>query len=106
MKIINKIILAALLFSSSSATAQGKSGMKGKNTVAVKTRSTNGSINANRHASTNGQIHASDKSILNRPANTITRKSNSKYYKANGNRKYYYKNGKRYTYKRYVRRAA
>ena len=114
MKLFSKIILGALLLSSSSAIAQGKSGSKGNNkTVTVKTRSTNGSINANEHASANGQMHASDRSILNRPttATTVRMKKNGKYYKSNGNRKYYYKNGKRYTYRsyanrRYVRKAA
>ena len=106
MKLINKIILGALLFTSSAASAQGKSSMNGKKNVTVKTHSTNGITSANEQANANGQIHASDKSILNRPVTTVRIKKNSKYYKSNGNRKYYYKNGKRYTYRSYVRRAA
>lgn len=107
MKLINKIILGALLFTSSTtAMAQGKSNMNGKKAVTVKTHSTNGSASANENASVNGQINASDRSILNRPTTTVRMKKNSKYYKTQGNRKYYYKNGKRYTYRSYVRRAA
>jgi len=114
MKLFSKIILGALLLSSSSVMAQGKSASKGNNKgVVVKTHSNNGRTNANQHASANGQMHASDRSILNRPttATTVRMKKNGKYYKSNGNRKYYYKNGKRYTYRsyanrRYVRKAA
>lgn len=106
MKLFNTIILAAFLFASSSVIAQGKSGMHGNKHVTVRTHSSNGSINANEHASVNGEIHASDKSILNRPATTVKMKKNSKYYKSNGNRRYYYKNGKRYTYRSYVRKDA
>ena len=114
MKLFSKIMLGAFLFTSSSAIAQGKSGGNGKNKgVVVKTHSSKGAMSANEHASANGQIHASDRSILNRPATatTVRMKNNGKYYKSNGNRKYYYKNGKRYTYRtyanrRYVRKAA
>lgn len=106
MKLINKLILGALLFTSSTtAMAQGKSN-NGKKAVTVKTHSTNGSASANEHASVNGQLNASNRSILNRPTTTVRLKKNSKYYKTNGNKKYYYKNGKRYTYRSYVRKAA
>ena len=107
MKLINKIILGALLFTSSTtAMAQGKSNRNGKKTVTVKTHSTTGSTSSNEHANVNGQINASDRSILNRPTTTVRLKKNSKYYKTNGNRKYYYKNGKRYIHRSYVRKTA
>ncbi len=114
MKLFSKIMLGALLFTSSAVMAQGKSGSNGKNkTVTIKTHSSKGAMSANEHASANGQIHASDRSILNRPTTTVSTKSNSKYYsKKHGyKKKYYYKNGKRYAYKssgtrRYVRKAA
>ena len=58
MKITNTIILGVLLFTSSAAFAQGKSGTHGNKTVTVKSNSTNGSINANEHANSNAQINS------------------------------------------------
>lgn len=74
MKLFSKIILGAFLFTSSSAIAQGKSGGSNGKNKAVIVKSSNGSVSANQHASETGQIHASDRSILNRAATPRVRK--------------------------------
>ena len=79
----SKIMLGAMLITSGTAMAQGKSGMHGNNNnngnkgVIVTERNnpikSKGSVEANEHASSTAQEHASDRSILNRPARTTVR---------------------------------
>lgn len=77
---ISKIMLGAMLITSGTAIAQGKSGMHGNNgnkNVIVTERNnpmkSKGSVEANEHASSTAQEHASDRSILNRTKRTTVR---------------------------------
>ena len=92
MKRFSKFLLGAALLTSGSVMAQGKSGMHGNNgnhkMETVRTHSTTGVINANEHASENGQMHASDRSILNRPATVVRTRTYG--------HPSYYKHGKRH----------
>lgn len=104
MKLFSKILLGAALLTSGSVMAQGKSGMHGNNgnhkTETVKTHSTNRVINANEHANENGQMHASDRSILNRRSTTTVRVKHN-----NGNHYGKMKHSHRvYTRKHYVKK--
>lgn len=100
MKMISKIMLGAMLLTTGTVIAQGKSGMEGNkknngNKTIVVTERNNAikskeSMEAIEHASATGRMHASERSVLNRPTGTtvrVRRTNNGNHY---GQRKYHH----------------
>ena len=113
MKTISKIMLGTMLLITGTVMAQGKSGMQGNKgnngnkTVIVNERNnpmkSKGSIEANEHASVTGQLHASERSVLNRPAGTTVRVRHTNNGNHYGQRKYHHVR-KTYTSRKYKNR--
>ena len=110
MKMISKIMLGAMLLTTGTVMAQGKSGMQGNKgnngnkTVIVTERNnpikSKESIEANEHASATGRMHASERSVLNRPAGRTVKVKHTNEGNHYGQRKYHHVR-KSYTTKKY-----
>lgn len=97
---ISKIMLGAMLLTTGTVMAQGKSGMQGdksnngNKTVIVTERNnpinSKGSIEANEHASAMGRMRASERSVLDRPAGTTVKVKHTNNDNHYGQKKYHH----------------